>query len=218
MLNNIPIPAEPVHNKQPDLWRDRGDAMLEMRYPEDALRSYDSAFEYDGDTATLWSKRCNVMTSFGHSEEVVRCYDSVIKYDKGKFKAWNERGNALLKLKRYREAVLSYDKASELSSDYCTNAPSRGAALLGIGDTLGALLNFERALKNGCRTFSVWFGRALVLIMMDSLESALASCDSAISINSSDAVIDVYVMTRKYILNEDSLSVRKNRGVLSIER
>jgi predicted O-linked N-acetylglucosamine transferase (SPINDLY family) len=161
---------------------DIGNALLDLKRPEEALASYDRALVLKPDFAGALNNRGNALLELKRPEEALASYDRALALKPDFAGALNGRGNALLELKRPEEALASYDRALKLQPDSVEALNNRGNALLDLKRPEEALASFGLALRlkpdyvdaiNGC-------GKAM--LDLERPEEALASYDRALKL------------------------------------
>ena len=94
-----------------------GNALRDLKRPEDALASYDQAIALKPDFAEAYSNRGLALLDLKRPAEALASYDKAIALKPDFAMAHNNRGWALATLNRYDEAFVAYDKAFALDSD-----------------------------------------------------------------------------------------------------
>jgi len=107
----------------------RGNALRELRRPEEALAAYGRALELKPDYAEAHLNRGNALRELKRLEEAVASYDRALQQKLDYAEAFNNRGNALRDLKRPDEALASYERALRLKPDYADALYNRGNVL-----------------------------------------------------------------------------------------
>ena len=96
----------------------RGNALMDLKRPAEALASYDRAIVLKPDYAEAHNNRGNALMDLKRPAEALASYDKAIALNPDYAEAYSNRGNALRALKRPEEALASYDKAIALKPDF----------------------------------------------------------------------------------------------------
>jgi tetratricopeptide (TPR) repeat protein len=168
-----------------------GNALRDLRHPEEALASYDSAIALKPDNAETHYNRGLALQDLKRPEDALASYDKAIALKPDFADAYNNRGVALRDLKRPEDMLASYDKVIALKPGYAEAHNNRGIALRYLKRPEDALASHDRAiaLKPDCA--EAHYNRGLALQDLRHPEDALASYDKAIALKPDYA--DAYV-------------------------
>lgn len=158
-----------------------GNALLDLKHPEEALASYDRALALKPDFAGAINGRGNALLELKRPEEALASYDLALELQPDYAEALNNRGNVLLNLSRPDEALASFDRALRLQPDYVDAINGRGIALLDLKRPEEALASYDHALKLQPDSVEALNDRGNVLLKLERLEEALASYDGALA-------------------------------------
>ena len=125
----------------------RGNTLLSLKRPEDALGSYDRALKLKPDYADALYNCGVALQSLKRPEQALARYDRALQLKPEDAEALNNRGNALLDLRRPEEALISYDRALSLKPDYVDALHNRGLALLKVKRPEDAMQSYARLLE-----------------------------------------------------------------------
>jgi tetratricopeptide (TPR) repeat protein len=159
-----------------------GNALRDLKRPEDALASYDRAIALKPDAAETYYNRGLVLQELKRPEDALASYDKAIALKPDFADAYNNRGVALRDLKRPEDVLASYDKVIALNPDYAEAHNNRGIALRDLKRPEDALANHDRAIALKPDYAEAYYNRALALQDLKCLEDALASYDKAIAL------------------------------------
>jgi protein O-GlcNAc transferase len=164
----------------------RGNALLELKRPEEALTSYDKAIALKSDYAEAIYNRGNALQELKRLEEALASYDKAIALKPDYAEAFTNRGNALKELNREEEALASYDKAIKIASaiepDYAEAHYNYGRALQELNRLEEALASYDKAIAIKPDYAQAFSDRGNALNGLNRAEEALASYDKAIAI------------------------------------
>ena len=144
----------------------RGNALQDLKRPEEALASYDKALAIRPDYAEALNNRGKALQDLKRPEEALASYDKALAIRPDYAEALDNRGNALHDLKRPEEALASYDKALAIRPDYAEALNNRGIALHDLKRPEEALASFDKALAIRPDHAEALFNRALSALLM----------------------------------------------------
>ncbi|NJD33993.1 MAG: tetratricopeptide repeat protein [Betaproteobacteria bacterium] len=170
-----------------EAYNNRGNALLDLGRPEEALASYDKALALEPDYAEAHTNRANALKDLKRFDEALAGYDKALALKPGIPETHYNRGNALSDLKRLDEAVLSYDRALALKPDYAEACYNRGNALFGLRRFDEALAGFDRALALKPAYAEAHCNRGNALLDLKRLDEALDSYDRSLALNPGNA-------------------------------
>ena len=159
-----------------------GNALRDLKRPEDALASYDKAIALKPDYAEAHNNRGLALQDLNRPENALASYDKAIALKPNYAEAHNNRGNALVDLTRPAEALASYDKAIALKPDYAEAYYNRGNALVDLKHPAEAFASYDKAIALKPDFAEAYYNRALALQNLNRAEDALASYDKAIAL------------------------------------
>ena len=142
------FPAGP-RDRQPyyaEAYNNRGNALLDLKRPAEALASYDKAIALKPDFAEAYNNFGNALLDMKRPAEALASYDRVIALKPDFAEAYNNRGNALIDLKRPADALASYDRAIALEPDFADAYNNRGIALTDLKRPEDALASYDKAI------------------------------------------------------------------------
>ena len=161
----------------------RGNALMDLKRPAEALASCDKAIALKPDYAEAHYNRGNALMDLKRPAEALASYDKAIALKPDYAEAHSNRGNALMDLKRPEEALASYDRAIALKPDFDLAWLGRGNALIRLKDFEHALAAFDSALASNPGLAAAWINRGNVLNELKRYEDATAAYDSAINLD-----------------------------------
>ena len=165
-----------------DAYNNRGNALLELKRPEEALASHDRAIALQPDLAEAHNNRGNALLDLKRPEEALASYDAAIALQPELAEAYNNRGNALKDLQRPEEALVSLDRAIALKPDFAEAYNNRGNVLLALQRPEEALVSLDRAIALQPDLADAYNNRGNALLELKRPEEALASHDRAIAL------------------------------------
>lgn len=104
----------------------RGNALVFLSQPNDALDSYNAALEIDSSCIEAWIGKGRLLTSLGRFEEAIFCFDTALEMDESSGAAYAGKGQALMQLGRQAEAQECLAKARALGYGIEPNLPGAG--------------------------------------------------------------------------------------------
>jgi len=159
----------------------RGNALRDLKRPEDALAMYERALRLKPDFAEALNSRGKTQLELGRPEDALASHDGAIRAKPDCAEAFYYRGNALLYLKRLEEALASYEGALRLKPDYADAHYNRGIALQRLRRAEEALGSYDRALQLRPDDAEALNNRGNVLVDLKQPDLAVASYERALS-------------------------------------
>jgi protein O-GlcNAc transferase len=123
----------------------RGNLLLELGRPQDALASYDVALALVPGYAEAHNNRAGALLELNRPVEALASSERAIQLAPDYPDAHMNRGNALLELRRAEEALASYDNALRLDSGYAEAHNNHGNALMELKRFEDALASYTNA-------------------------------------------------------------------------
>jgi tetratricopeptide (TPR) repeat protein len=90
----------------------RGQALLELKHPVDALACFEQAIAVGAPTASTFIKRGAALERLGRLDEALASYEQAIALDASHADAYIGKGNVLNRLERYQEALVCFEGAA----------------------------------------------------------------------------------------------------------
>lgn len=141
-------------------WWAKGNALLRLNQPAEALSDFDRAIALSPNTAPLDLTK---LAGLG-----VLAGGALLGA-----KAWRGRGDALVALNQPEAAIASFDQAIELDVNDADAYIDKGYVLLSQNNPGVALTCFDRAVQLHPRSVDAWIGRGRALAMLGHYEEAL---------------------------------------------
>jgi predicted O-linked N-acetylglucosamine transferase (SPINDLY family) len=161
----------------------RGNTLLSLNRPEEALASFDRAIAIKPDYAEVLYNRGNTLLSLNRPEEALASFDRAIAIKPDYAEMLYNRGNTLLSLKRPEEALASFDRATAIKPDYAEAFYARGALLVSLKRPVEALASFDKALAINPADADMLAIRGKTLLFdLNQAAEAVASFDKALAI------------------------------------
>ncbi len=114
-------PADPAPDTAPKpdtgktdragVWLGKGQALLNMNQPENALACFDEALALDPAHAEALIKKGIALEKMERNEEALETYDRAIAVDESMTLAWLHKGGLCNRLERYDDALRCYEQA-----------------------------------------------------------------------------------------------------------
>ncbi len=159
----------------------RGNALRDLRRPQDALAMYDRALRLESRHPEALNNRSRVLLDLGRPQEALAGSDHALRIRPDDAEASYNRANALLCLGRLDDALTGYDRALQLKSDYADAHYNRGLVLQQLRRPEAALASYDRALQLKPGDAEALNNRGNVLIDLKRPQDALASYQRALS-------------------------------------
>ncbi len=164
-----------------------GNALRELKRPEEALASYDRALALKPAFPDALNNRGNALRDLGRPHEALASYERALRLNPDYANALLNLGNALTDLQRPQEALASYERALALSPFDAEAFLNRGNALRDLKRAAEALASYERALELRPEHADALYNRGNALSDLKRHEEALASYDRALAVRPDDA-------------------------------
>jgi tetratricopeptide (TPR) repeat protein len=91
---------------------ERGQALLELKHPVDALACFEQAIAVEAPTASMFIKRGAALERLGRLDEALASYEQALTLDASHADAYVGKGNVLNRLERYQEALVCFERAA----------------------------------------------------------------------------------------------------------
>jgi protein O-GlcNAc transferase len=157
-----------------------GNALSDLKRPEEALASYNRSIVLKPDHAEANYNHGNALRELNRPAEAIASYERAIALKFDYTDAHTNRGNALRDLRRPEEALASYDRAIALKPEFAEAHNNRGNALQDLKRPEEALASYDRAIALKPDFAEAHNNRGVALQDLKRPEEALASCDKAI--------------------------------------
>ena len=125
----------------------RGNVLVALKRPEEALVSFDEAIRLKPDYANAFNNRGNGLLALKRVDEAISSYDAVLRLDPKHPTAHCNRGAALMEINRPDMALASFDMAIQLNPGYALALNNRGNALVALNRLNEALTSYDTALE-----------------------------------------------------------------------
>jgi predicted O-linked N-acetylglucosamine transferase (SPINDLY family) len=104
--------------RRPELYNNRGSALLALERHREALENYDEAIRLNPEFADAYCNRGNALQRLKQYAAAVENYDKSILLKPNNADALYNRGNVLQALKQYKAALESYDQAAVVNPQH----------------------------------------------------------------------------------------------------
>ncbi|MDF5731614.1 MAG: tetratricopeptide repeat protein [Rhizonema sp. PD38] len=175
--------------KQPNdpiAWTDRGNVLLKLNRPQDAIASYSKALEIDGNFYVALLGKGNALITRGKREEALLAYNQASKIRPDDYLIWFTRGNLLARdFHDNDEALKSFDEAIKQRGDFDLAWLNKGTALLELKRYDEALVAFDRAKSLNPKDPNIWASQGIALQQLGRNKQACDSYKKAIQLGMS---------------------------------
>jgi tetratricopeptide (TPR) repeat protein len=174
-------------------WINKGNSLLSLGRPEEAIACYDKALEIVPRDACSWSNRGNALNAVDRRQEAIDSCDKALEIDPRYAFAWSNKGGALFAL-GWREKSMACGKAlnifREPLEEPCDAVAWNNMANAEVvsGRPQKALACFDKALEIDPRCAASWSGKGNALDELDRTGEALVCCDNALAIDPQHAL------------------------------
>jgi tetratricopeptide (TPR) repeat protein len=174
-----------------DLWKNRGDILLELERPADALLSFQQALKLkpnDWDAAS----QCGILLQrLGRLEEAVACFDLCNGQRPNHVPTLNMRLSCLHSLRRSEEALADAIRAQALDPANAHACNNVGSLLQTLGRNEEALQWYDQAIKLRSNFTEALHNKAVTLTQIRKLHEAFAIYEDLKAADPNDALADL---------------------------
>jgi len=164
-------------------FNDRGNALLELNRPKEALVNYDKAIALDANFTDAFNNRGNALFKLGRMDEAVASYEKAIALNPNSAKPFFNKGNVLRALKRLDDAISSYGRSIELKPDYAEAFNNRGNTFLDLRRFEEATADYVKAIRLNPFLVEAYCNQVSALLDLNRLEEASALSDKAVALD-----------------------------------
>ncbi len=164
------------------LWCNKGNAILEMDKPDEALRCYENALSADPKYTSALIQSANAMYQLGNLNATVDYYARALKIEPRNEECWFGRGSALLELHNHEPAIKCFDNALSIEPTNTKALYNKGTALLGLDRPEDAIVCFTKAVEREPEYANAWYVKAYVEKMLGKVDAAISSCHAFLKI------------------------------------
>lgn len=181
-----------IKPERDEIWRYRGDALLDLSRYEEAISSYDKALQINPNEWRPWYGRGVSLQALKRYEEAVASYDKALELEPDFYYSWSNRGGVMKALGRLEEAIVNYDKAIEIAQNSYKFKfdPNLSAAWLERGDALDqlgrleeAITSYNKALEIKSDLYEALYYKASCYAWLGNFKLALENLRRAIELN-----------------------------------
>jgi len=165
----------------PETLYNRGNALRELKRPEEALASYDEALAVKPDLIEALYCRAGLLKELNRSEEALASYKQALAINPNYAEAHITCGNLLESLNRPEEALASYDRAIAANPDIGDAHIIRGDLLTKLNRPEEALASYDKALAISPDNALAHDRRGLTLVQLGRLTDARSAHESAVT-------------------------------------
>jgi tetratricopeptide (TPR) repeat protein len=163
----------------------------------EALRRLDALVERYPNRSDIWLEKSTAEFQAGDFESAIRSCNKVLELYPDDVFAWRDKGLCLAELGRYDEAIQHYERAiilAQAESEERPGLPWRTDTLVELGKSLAklgrhteAIKVFEKVTRERAHHGNAWHQMALSYEQLGERDHALASFDTALSLDNKDA-------------------------------
>lgn len=181
----------------PETWNDRGDVLVALDSPAEALVSYEQALRQDPTNSLIQAKRCSMLVELGQTADAVTSCEESLEIDQNWGEdtpalAWYHRGEALTGMGKDSEALESYEWATRINPNYSPGWAGRCYALSKVARYEEALSSCDKAIQVGNwgqeSPALAWLNRGRILVNLNQFETALDSYNQSLAIDPDNEV------------------------------
>ncbi|WP_264326333.1 tetratricopeptide repeat protein [Romeriopsis navalis] len=173
-------PLSSTSQKRLQSWVQRGYALEEMGYYEEAITSFERAIVLDARCVDAWQGRGIALAKLGYHEEALMSFGRVTRWNANDYRAWQNMGRVLMSLERHAEALSHFDRVLLLKADSYKAWYHRAIALDAQNKPMAALSSLDRALKIRPECHYAWTAQGMLLGKLGRYPDAEASFDCSL--------------------------------------
>jgi tetratricopeptide (TPR) repeat protein len=160
----------------------RGNALMALDRPAEALQSYDKALAIDGRFADAHNGRGAALTHLRDYDAALASFHCALSIQPDYTAALINRAAAWLELRRFEEAAIDYDRVLALAPDFADAWFGRANVLFQSMRIAEALPDCEKALAIAPDSFRAHSLLGQCLAGLGRIDEAIASLDKALTI------------------------------------
>ncbi|MGC1105158.1 MAG: tetratricopeptide repeat protein [Candidatus Acidiferrales bacterium] len=164
-------------------WNEKGNALLSLDRPKDALLCYDRALELDPSEPAFLGNKANALNVLDKPQDAIYYCDKALKIDPNYAPAWCKKGDALQSLGMRELIVSRWNNTQEDEPRDSVGWAKRGYAFLSLERLRDAAPCFEKALEIDPAYAPAWSAKATLLNAGGLPEDAISCCESALLID-----------------------------------
>jgi Flp pilus assembly protein TadD len=169
-----------THRQRCQSWVQRGYALEEMGYYEEAITSFERSIVLDARCVDAWQGRGIALAKLGYHEEALMSFGRVTRWQPEDYRAWQNMGRVLMSLDRHAEALSHFDRVLLLKADSYKAWYHRAIALDALNKPIAALSSLDRALKIRPECHYAWTAQGMLLGKLGRYPDAEASFDCSL--------------------------------------
>ncbi|MGO8913941.1 MAG: tetratricopeptide repeat protein [Bradyrhizobium sp.] len=173
-----------------DLWRNLGNALVDVERPTDAILSFQHALKLNRRHWDAANKAGHLLYQSERSEEALACFNLCDELRPNEFQTLFWRALTLHALKRLEEALADNRRALALDPTNADTCNSIGNVLRSLGRNEEALSWFDRSLKLQPDTAAILTNKAVSLVELRRFDEAFAAYHRARTIDPSHAAAE----------------------------
>jgi tetratricopeptide (TPR) repeat protein len=184
------------------LWKQMGDALLELQRYDHALLSFQHVLKLDPRHQDAAYKSGVLLNNVGRFEEAVACLNVCDEALPNHAPTLQARARALLGLKKAEPSLADGLRADTLRPGDADTLNNIGSCLQSLGRAEEALVWFDRALEHLPDSIEVLNNRASVLGQLQRFDEALAFFDQIRACHPANALTDWHLALLKMLLGD----------------
>jgi tetratricopeptide (TPR) repeat protein len=184
------------------LWKQMGDALLELQRYDHALLSFQHVLKLDPRNQDAAYKSGVLLSDVGRFEEAAACLDVCDDVLPNHAVTLQARARALFGLKKYERSLADHLQANTLRPGDADTLNNIGDCLQSLGRGEEALVWFNRALERLPDSIEILNNKASVLGQLQRFDEALALFDQIRTCHPANAMTDWHLAFLKMLLGD----------------
>jgi tetratricopeptide (TPR) repeat protein len=169
------------------IWGTQGSLFKQLKYYDEALKSYNQALVLNPKNAENWTEYGNILGILGRHGEASTAYQWAQKITPQSSLVLTNQSAVFLRLSRYGEAVSATQQAIALYADFPQAFYNQGLGLMGQGLYEDAVTAYEEAIELDPQNADFWAGKGLAFQYLEEYPDAIAAFQKALELNPNHA-------------------------------
>lgn len=161
----------------PQALSNKGKALSDLGYYNDAIVAYDKALSVQPDYYEALNNKAAVLIKIRRYREAIVVLNGALGLQPENHYALNNQGNALAGLGRYDEAIAAFDQAIKIKPAFHISPYNKGVVLTSLGRYDEAIEAFDQAIKIKPNYYEALHNKGAVLTIIGRVDEAITTYD-----------------------------------------
>lgn len=163
-----------------EAWLNKGNALLNLNKPEEALDACNKAIEIEPENADAWYVKAEALFKLNKPKETLDACNRVIEIEPEDAGAWINKGNILGDLQRSESALMAFNVAIEIEPENASAFYGKGIVLINLKKYEDALDAYDKAIDINPAYAEAWINKGVILFDLKKYKDALEAFEKAI--------------------------------------